>query len=135
LAFPGLAEIGIGIPEIAERIALATPVADLAGDGAVTPGRMRRRRLRAQDCGDHARAMASSLRSQSYAGVISRMPADQNADLFWNRGALAPPESPASIVDIIIKSDGFSQCGSDVAEDRQPFDASADSNRRASISE
>jgi hypothetical protein len=30
---------------------------------------------------------------------ISRMPADQNADLFWDRGALAPPESPASIVD------------------------------------
>jgi hypothetical protein len=26
-----------------------------------------------------------------YAGVISRMPADQNAHLFWNRGALAPP--------------------------------------------
>jgi hypothetical protein len=26
-----------------------------------------------------------------YAGVISRMPADQNADLFWNCGALAPP--------------------------------------------
>ena len=26
-----------------------------------------------------------------YASVISRMPADQNADLFWNCGALAPP--------------------------------------------
>jgi hypothetical protein len=26
-----------------------------------------------------------------YAGVIPRMPADQNADLFWNCGALAPP--------------------------------------------
>jgi hypothetical protein len=26
-----------------------------------------------------------------YAGVIPRMPADQNGDLFWNRGALTPP--------------------------------------------
>ena len=26
-----------------------------------------------------------------YAGVIPRMSADQNADLFWNCGALAPP--------------------------------------------
>jgi hypothetical protein len=26
-----------------------------------------------------------------YAGVIPRMPADQNADLFWICGALAPP--------------------------------------------
>jgi hypothetical protein len=34
----------------------------------------------------------------AYASVISRMPADQNADLFWNRGALAPPKSPATIV-------------------------------------
>jgi hypothetical protein len=27
----------------------------------------------------------------SYAGINSRMPADQNVGLFWNRGALAPP--------------------------------------------
>ena len=26
-----------------------------------------------------------------YPGVIPRMPADQNADLFWNCGTLAPP--------------------------------------------
>ena len=31
--------------------------------------------------------------------IISRMPADQNPDLFWNGGALAPPQSAASIVD------------------------------------
>src|SRR3984893_8374385 len=30
-----------------------------------------------------------------YAGVIPRMPADQNGDLFWNRGALTPPKSVA----------------------------------------
>src|SRR5262249_25971365 len=29
---------------------------------------------------------------------ISRMAADKNPDLFWNCGALTPPESPASIV-------------------------------------
>jgi hypothetical protein len=35
-----------------------------------------------------------------YASVISRMPADQNADLFWNRGALArQTESAAGSVD------------------------------------
>jgi hypothetical protein len=33
-----------------------------------------------------------------YAGVNSSMAADQNADLFWNCGALTPPESVASIV-------------------------------------
>jgi hypothetical protein len=32
--------------------------------------------------------------SNPYASVISRMPADQNADLLWNRGALAPPCAP-----------------------------------------
>jgi hypothetical protein len=32
-----------------------------------------------------------------YSSVTSRMPADQNADLFWNRGALAPPEYAASL--------------------------------------
>ena len=31
----------------------------------------------------------SGLNSNS--GVISPMPADQNADLFWNGGTLAPP--------------------------------------------
>src|SRR5215813_6003251 len=34
----------------------------------------------------------------AYASVISRMAADKNPDLFWNCGALTPPESPASIV-------------------------------------
>src|ERR1700731_2711128 len=33
-----------------------------------------------------------------YTGVIPRMPADQNGDLFWNRGALTPPKSAAGIV-------------------------------------
>jgi hypothetical protein len=26
------------------------------------------------------------------------MPADQNGDLFWNRGALTPPKSAAGVV-------------------------------------
>src|ERR1700730_12109218 len=34
-----------------------------------------------------------------YAGVIPRMQADQNGDLFWNRGALTPPKSAAGIDD------------------------------------
>jgi hypothetical protein len=34
-----------------------------------------------------------------YAGVNSSMAADQNVDLFWNCGALTPPQSAASIVD------------------------------------
>jgi hypothetical protein len=33
-----------------------------------------------------------------YTGVIPRMPADQNGDLFWNRGALTPPKSAAGVV-------------------------------------
>ena len=51
------------------------------------------------DCGVHAPAMASSLRSRSLYGRHPRMPADQNGDLFWNRGALTPPKSVAGIVD------------------------------------
>jgi len=34
-----------------------------------------------------------------YAGIVPRMPAGQNAYLFWNRGALTPPKSAAGIVD------------------------------------
>ena len=34
-----------------------------------------------------------------YAGIIRRMPAHQNADLFWICGALAPPQSPTGVVD------------------------------------
>jgi hypothetical protein len=34
-----------------------------------------------------------------YAGLVPRMPADQNGDLFWNRGALTPPKSVAGIVE------------------------------------
>ena len=34
-----------------------------------------------------------------YAGLVPRMPTDQNGDLFWNRGALTPPKSAAGIVD------------------------------------
>jgi hypothetical protein len=46
----------------------------------------RDKRLRARHCEARARAMASSLQPQLNAGVISRMTADQNADLFWDRG-------------------------------------------------
>ena len=34
-----------------------------------------------------------------YTGLVPRMPADQNGDLFWNRGALTPPKSVAGIID------------------------------------
>ncbi len=41
----------------------------------------------------------SSTGLDPYTGVIPCMPADQNGDLFWNRGALTPPKSVAGIVD------------------------------------
>ena len=38
----------------------------------------------------------------SYEGINSRMPADQNVGLFWNRGALTPPQAADGIVDDAI---------------------------------